>query len=82
MTLGLVPKETTVTCDGKERPLSGAANPDITTICARTYPTTIKIRHRENGSAVVQQNFHTTYGGLRYTITGGGKAAEFLLKPE
>ena len=84
MTLGLVPAETTVTCDGRERPLPGTTNSDTTVECLRTYPTSIKIRIRENRALALEQDFHTTNRGdsLRYTIKKGGRDSSFLLKRE
>lgn len=82
MTLGVVPEETTVTCDGRERTLIGAAKPGMTALCFRTYPTTIKIRLRENGAPAGEQDFHTADGGasLRYVITKAGHDTAFRLE--
>jgi hypothetical protein len=82
MTLGLLPEETTVTCDGGERPLSGAAKPGVTALCLRTYPTTIRIRLKENGALAGEQDFHTANDGasLRYVITRAGLDTAFLLE--
>ncbi len=82
MTLGVVPEETTVTCDGRERPLTGAAKPGMTVLCLRTFPTTIKIELRENGAPAGEQDFHTTNGGasLSYVITKAGHDTAFRLE--
>lgn len=81
MTVGMVPEETTVTCDGRERPLPGAANPGMTALCLRTWPTTIKIRLRENGAPAGEQHFDTSNGSasLRYVITKAGHDSAFQL---
>ncbi len=82
MTLGVVPEETTVTCDGRERPLLGSAKPGMTALCRRTFPTTIKIQLRENGAPAGEQDFHTTDGGasLSYVITKAGHDTTFRLE--
>jgi hypothetical protein len=82
MTLGVVPEETTVTCDGRERPLPGAIKPGMTALCLRTYPTTIRIRLKDNGAPAGEQDFHTSDGGasLRYVITKAGHDTAFRLE--
>jgi hypothetical protein len=81
MTLGLVPEDTTIACDGKEKPLPGAAKPGTTAFCGRTYPTAINIRLRENGTRVGELDFHLTdTGSLRYVITKAGHDTAFLLQ--
>ena len=82
MTLGLVPAEITVACDGRERPLAGAAHPGTTALCLRTFPNSIKIRLRENDAPAGELDFLTRKdaASLRYIITKAGRDTAFLLE--
>ncbi len=82
MTLDLVPGEITVACNGREGPLLGAERTGMTAFCGRTFPTTMNVRLKENGSIVGELDFQVNHGGgsLRYVLTKAGHDTAFLLE--
>ncbi len=82
MTLGLVPAEITVACNGREEPLSGAVSPGMTAMCPRKFPNRIEIRIREDGDQVGELTFNATRGAtsLKYVIAKAGHVSDFLLE--
>ena len=73
---GLVSEETTITCDGKSRPLREVDSraTGVTDFCGRTYPTVISIRVSQNHKTLREQVFRASPDGnsLDYTKTVAG----------
>src|SRR5579871_1919080 len=62
---GAVSEETTVTCDGRSRPLdqAGSGARGGTVFCGRTYPTEIRMRVTQNDGALIEQVFRASPDG-------------------